>query len=92
MSRKAERLGDAPIDPALRDLMNGLAHGVDTLLNGKETPRDERLNGFILLVFPFHGHDGRCNYISNAGRADVVTMLKEQLARFEGQPEVSGNA
>ena len=32
------------------------------------------------------------NYISNADRADVVTLLKEQLARFEGQPEMKGSA
>jgi hypothetical protein len=31
---------------------------------------------------------GRGNYISNAtNRAEVVTLLKEQLARFEGQAE-----
>lgn len=83
------RLGDAPIEPHLHSMMNALARGVDEILNGDERPKK---NGFIILIFPFEGHDGRCNYISNAERKDVVTMLKEQIARFEGQPEMSGRA
>jgi hypothetical protein len=86
----SKQLGDAPIDPELHKLMNALAHGIDELLNGK--PPTTKTNGFILMVFPFEGHEGRCNYISNAHREDVVTMLKEQVARFEGQAEVRGNA
>ena len=84
-----ERLGDAPIDPKLREMMNALARGVDDILNGKERPKQ---NGFILMVFPFEGHEGRCNYISNAQRADIVIMLKEQIKRFEGQPDMTGHA
>jgi hypothetical protein len=34
----------------------------------------------------------RCNYISNGRREDVVVLLKEQLARFEGSPDVTGRA
>ena len=86
----SKQLGDAPIDPELHKLMNALAHGIDELLNGK--PPTTKTNGFILMVFPFEGHEGRCNYISNAHREDVVTMLKEQVDRFEGQAEVRGNA
>jgi hypothetical protein len=45
------------------------------------------------LVFPFGAEDGRCNYISNgADRRDIVTMLKEQIKRFEGQPDMEGHA
>lgn len=80
----SERLGDGPIEPRYRELMNNLARGVDAILNGKERPKQ---TGFIMLVFPFDGHEGRCNYISNADRKDVVLLLKEQLRRFEGQPE-----
>ena len=86
----SKRLGDAPIDPELHKLMNALAHGIDELLNGK--PPTTKTNGFILMIFPFEDHEGRCNYISNAHREDVVTMLKEQVARFEGQAEMKGNA
>jgi hypothetical protein len=29
---------------------------------------------------------------NGADRRDVVTLMKEMIARFEGQPEVSGKA
>jgi hypothetical protein len=85
------QLGDAPIEQKHHAMMNALAHELDEMFNGDARGND-RKNGFILMVFPFHGADGRANYISNAERADVVTMLKEQLARFEGQPEMTGRA
>jgi len=88
----SDKLGDAPIEPHLREMMNALAKGVDEILNGKETPKAEKPNGFLLMVFPFEDFDGRCNYISNADRKDVVVLLKEQLARFQGQPEMEGRA
>jgi hypothetical protein len=87
----AERLGDAPIDPKLHGVMNTLARGLDQALNGEARGKD-RKNGFVLLVFPFKGHEGRANYISNADRKDIVTLMKEQIRRFEGQSEVSGHA
>jgi hypothetical protein len=50
----------------------------------------------VLMVFPFSGFekgDTRCNYISNgADRNDVVTLMKEMITRFEGQPEMKGRA
>lgn len=85
-----KRLGDAPIQPAYRAQMNAVASALDVLFNGEDKEKDRKV-GFVLLVFPF-GEEGRCNYISNADRADVVTMLKEQIARFEGQPEMQGRA
>lgn len=90
----AERIGDAPIDPHLSAVMNVLAKTIDEFLNGNERGRiiEKRQCGFVLLVFPFEDHEGRCNYISNAIRSDVVTLLKEQLARFSGQPEMKGRA
>jgi hypothetical protein len=95
-----ERLGDAPIEPKFEKQMNALAEAIDQLFNGDTAmPRgrgirsDERKVGFVLLVFPFNDHDGRCNYISNgADRKDVVTLMKEQIKRFEGQPDVRGRA
>ena len=86
---KKHTLGDAPIELKHRDMMNELARKLDGFFNGKDVPKH---TGFVLLVFPFDNHEGRCNYISNANRGDVVTLLKEQLARFEGQPEVTGKA
>lgn len=85
-----EQLGDAPIEPRLHEMMNALARGVDEILNGPATPDRVKHNGFILLVFPFEGREGRCNYISNAQRADVLQLLKEQVARFEEQEKAGG--
>ena len=84
-------LGDAPIEAKYRDFMNNLAHAIDDILNGKATG-DDKKTGFCLLMFDFGEGPGRCNYISNANRDGVVTLLKEQLARFQGQPEMEGHA
>lgn len=83
-------LGDAPIEPRYIEEMNRLARELDARFNHGKLPMKD--TGFVLLVFPFNGHEGRCNYISNANREDVVVLLKEQLARFQGQPEVKGRA
>lgn len=83
-------LGDAPIEPVYVDMMNGVAKALDETFNGRKTG-EERKVGFVLMMFNF-GDTGRCNYISNAKRADVVTLLKEQLARFQGQPDITGHA
>lgn len=85
-------LGDAPIEEAHRELMNAVAVKLDELFNFG-TKGAARKVGFVLLVFPFGEKEGRCNYISNgADRRDIAVMLREQAARFEGQPEVSGHA
>jgi hypothetical protein len=84
--------GDAPIEPDYIEKMKALARAMDEIFNGELRGHD-RTTGFIMLVFPFNSHEGRCNYISNgAAREDVIVMLKEQIKRFEGQPEMSGNA
>jgi hypothetical protein len=72
--------------------MNTIARGLDRALNGDARGKDRKV-GFVLLVFPYEGHEGRCNYISNgADRRDIVTLMKEQIKRFEGQPEMQGRA
>jgi hypothetical protein len=90
MTQKPETLGDGPIEEAYRVKMNQLAGFLDEFFNGDLRGEDRQV-GFCLMVFPFTS-EGRANYISNANRADVVTLLKEQLARFEGQPEMKGTA
>jgi hypothetical protein len=94
----SERLGDAPIQSELRAKMNAIAKVLDETLNG-ERKGDAKKWGFVLIAFPFAevdvakgGEVSRANYISNARREDVVTMLKEQIKRFEGQPEITGRA
>lgn len=42
--------------------------------------------GFAVLVFPF-SEPGIANYISNANRKDMITMLRETADRFEKQEE-----
>jgi hypothetical protein len=93
-----ERLGDAPIQRELREKMNKIAKMLDQAFNG-DRKGDAKQWGFVLIAFPFAevelakgGSAGRANYISNARREDVVTMLKEQIKRFEGQPEIEGRA
>ena len=81
-------MGHQPIEEAYREKMNNLAALLDGAFNGESV---ERKVGFVLLCFEF-GKEGRCNYISNAERKDMVTALKEVVARFEGQAEISGRA
>lgn len=78
-----ERLGNGPIQNQYRALMNVIAHGLNEAFNG-EKKGNNRETGFVLLVFPFGDADGsRCNFISNgADRRDVVTLMKEMIARF----------
>jgi hypothetical protein len=98
MAKRPPGLGDAPIQPELHATMNALGRVLDETLNG-EKKGEAREWGFVLICFPFteaeaakDGGQGRANYISNARREEVVIMLKEQLRRFEGQPDVKGRA
>jgi hypothetical protein len=85
-------LGDAPIQQAYVDQMKAVAGALDEMFNGNLRAPHKK-TGFVLLVFPF-GDDpkGRTNFISNgADRRDIITLFKEMLARFEGQPETKGH-
>jgi hypothetical protein len=86
-------LGDAPISADQHKNMNALAAGIDRIFNGDAKGADRKI-GFVLLQFEFDAADGkRCNFISNgADRKDIVALFKEMIARFEGQPEISGRA
>lgn len=87
------RLGDAPIEPDFVDQMNRIAAALDRAFNGPDRHGTDRGVGFVLMVFPMNGHEGRCNFISNgAQRADLVALFKEMIARFEGQPHIHGHA
>jgi hypothetical protein len=82
---KKNQIGDGPVDPEYLEKMRVLARGIDHHFNGSSSPASPKKIGFILMVFPFGDGEGRCNYMSNAERADVVRMLKEQIRRFETQ-------
>lgn len=71
-------------------LLQNIAQDLDKTLNGTRRPKRA---AFVVLVVPFDGPEGaRTNYVSNADRKDVVAMLKEVVARFEGQPYQEGTA
>lgn len=88
-----EQLGDGPIEERYQQQMAAVAAAVDSFFNG-EAHGAERKIGFVLLVFPFGDEaPGRCNFLSNgADRKDLVTLFREMIARFEGQPEIEGRA
>src|SRR3989442_4617398 len=88
----AARLGDEPIEEAYHGRMTCLVRQMDHLFNG-DLRGELRTTGFVLMVFRYGDTSGRCNYMSNgASRDDIVTLMKEMIARFEGQPEQSGSA
>lgn len=75
-----------------KEFMQGLALGLDTILNGDEAQSPTKM-GFVLLTFPFDQVDGaRTNYVSNCDRRDIIAALKEVTARFEGSPHQTGRA
>lgn len=88
-----ERLGDASIQAEYIAQMNAIAQVLDGFLNG-DAKGPDRKTGFVLLVFPFGDAEGaRTNFISNgADRRDLVVLMKEIIARFEGQAEAGGKA
>lgn len=87
---------DDEIQVEYRNMMQHLARELDRLFNpgffNDEIP--QKSAGFVLMVFPFgEVEGGRFNYISNgADRKDIVCLMKEMIARFEGQPEQKGTA
>lgn len=85
-----------PIQKEVALDMNRLAEGLDIAFNGappKPPMTWEKRWGFVLLTAEFGRIEGgRVNYISNGERSDMVAMLKELLARFEGQADVAGRA
>jgi hypothetical protein len=93
---KEFQLGDAPIEEPYRDIMVRIVQALDHGFNGN-TKGTDRKTGFVLMVFPFNevapGGSNRCNYASNgANRKDIVALMKQMIARFEGQPEMKGTA
>ena len=82
MSRREDE-GHQPIEQQHRELMNGVAAGLSDIFPGL---------GFALLVFPLGENDGRMNYICNCEREDMLTAMKEFIARNEGRYARAGAA
>lgn len=90
--RPHERLGDGPVEAEYHDKMVAIVQALDETFN-RDAKGDDRKVGFVLMVFPFGDVEGRCNYMSNgADRRDVVTLMREMIARVSGQPEIKGSA
>ena len=85
-----QRLGDAPVEAEYHAKMTAIMQTLDEFLNDG-AKGDARKTGIVVMVFPFGDTIARCNYMSNgADRRDIVTLMKEMIARFEGQAEASG--
>jgi len=91
--RPEDKLGDAPVEERYHAQMTAMMRAMDEFLNG-DLKGAERHTGIVILMFPFNEvESGRTNFMSNgADRRDVVTLMKEMIARFEGQPEIEGRA
>lgn len=78
------------ISPAFHALMNALAEGLDDMFNPAPAPglpRGKRKVGFFLTCFEFDA-PGRFNYISNAEKLYVKTMLQDIVARIEAREKM----
>ncbi|MFT3967614.1 MAG: hypothetical protein QM690_17200 [Sphingobium sp.] len=72
-----------PIQKQHRANMNAIAQALDDQFNGSKRPKKV---AFVLLLAAFDKIEGgRVNYISNAERADTISMMKEWIARAEGR-------
>lgn len=88
--KKHNTIKAQPIEADQHAMMNAIAKSLDDLFN----PGDRRKIAFVVLTARFGDiEEGRVNYISNGNRADIVSMMKETIARFEGRySEQSGAA
>lgn len=78
-----------PIQAEHRDLMNAIARSLDDVFN----PGKTRKVAFVVLTANMGDYEGgRVNYISNGDRADIISMMKETIARFEGRYVDQGGA
>jgi predicted component of type VI protein secretion system len=81
---------DQMIEAKYRAQMQSVVEALDETFNGTAKHPNKKV-GFVLLVFEYGTREGRANYLSNgADRKDIVALFKEMIARFEGQPEMTG--
>ena len=79
-----KREQEQPVEPTLRQLMNDIAQALTQALNNATQGSPERY-GFALFMFGLSGNEAcRMNYIANVNRQDMLTALKEFIARNEG--------
>lgn len=92
MPDETHQYGDAPVEEPTRKQMEVVMRTLDGYVNGDAKGAD-RKTGIVVMMFEFGDDPGRCNFMSNGvSRADLVTLMREIVARFEGQPELEGKA
>ena len=69
----------SPKDANTRDRMQMIARMIN-----EELPAGW---GFCLFAFPFGDEAGRCNYVSNGKREDVLKVVSEWITRNGGELE-----
>lgn len=72
------------IEPEYAEALVTLGTVIDTCLNPGIKNRSDKKHGFALLLFEFNT-EGRTNFITNANQADMLTAMKEFIARAEGR-------
>lgn len=80
-----QTIGDGPVQPEIFQHLQAVAMTINDFINGENTPPESYKWAFVVMMAPFGSALGRCNYISNAQRMDVIRMLRDQLAHFEKQ-------
>jgi len=91
---KTHDYGDAPISQEYRAQMEAVMKTLDVFFNGEQALAGDRKTAIVVMTFPFgNNDDARCNFMSNGvHRDDLVALFKEMIARFNGQPQMKGNA
>jgi hypothetical protein len=80
-----KKVAHDPIPESQRRMMNTMAQALDEAFNGDVRPKKV---GFALLIYNLGEQlegTGRINYIGNGRRDEVLTALKELVARWEGR-------
>jgi len=84
-------LGDGPVEDRYRAQMHAIMDAINEFVNP-----EERKTAIVIMMFPFvefEKGDSRCNFMSNGvNREDLTVLMKEMIARFEGQAEAKGRA
>lgn len=90
MKRGEHDYGDAPIEKRYREQMVAIMETLNEFVNADAGKKETAI---VVMMFPFGENPGRCNYMSNGvDRKDMVTLMKEMIARFEGMPHTTGRA
>jgi hypothetical protein len=81
---------EQPIEESVREVMNDIARMIGGAL-AEATQNSREQYGFALLMFGLSGNEEcRMSYIASVNRQDMLTAMKEFIARNEGRYEETG--